>query len=96
MPAVYVRMLAYAWGEPVAARTCLLGEVFTPAQAHALGMVHELAPAGQLLDRAIAVAGQTPGAASGSTRPPSGPARPPPGATSPSSPTRLTASSPTA
>ena len=42
MPAVYVRMLAYAWGEPVAARTCLLGEVFTPAQAHALGMVHEL------------------------------------------------------
>ena len=61
MPAVYVRMLAYAWGEPVAARTCLLGEVFSPAQAHALGMVHELAPAGQLLDRAIAVAGQTPG-----------------------------------
>jgi len=60
MPAVYVRMLAYAWGEPVAARTCLLGEVFTPAQAHALGMVHELAPAGQVLDRAIAVAGQTP------------------------------------
>ena len=60
MPAVYVRMLAYAWGEPVAARTCLLGEVFTPAQAHTLGMVHELAPAGQLLDRAIAVAGQTP------------------------------------
>ena len=61
MPAVYVRMLAYAWGEPVAARACLLGEVFSPAQAHALGMVHELAPAGQLLDRAIAIAGQTPG-----------------------------------
>jgi enoyl-CoA hydratase len=36
MPAVYVRMLAYAWGEPVAARTCLLGEIFSPAQAHAL------------------------------------------------------------
>ena len=30
MPAVYVRMLAYAWGEPVAARTSLLGEIFTP------------------------------------------------------------------
>src|SRR6266496_329223 len=60
MPAVYVRMLAYAWGEPVAARTCLLGEVFSPAQAHALGLVHELVPAGQLLDRAVAVAGQTP------------------------------------
>lgn len=25
MPAVYVRMLAHAWGDPVAARTCLLG-----------------------------------------------------------------------
>jgi enoyl-CoA hydratase len=60
MPAVYVRMLAYAWGDPVAARTCLFGEVFSPAQAHALGMVHELVPADQLLERAVTVAGQTP------------------------------------
>ncbi|MFJ2113412.1 enoyl-CoA hydratase/isomerase family protein [Streptomyces sp. NPDC087850] len=60
MPAVYVRMLAHAWGDPVAARTCLLGETFTPDQAHALGMVHELAPADELLDRAVAIAGQTP------------------------------------
>jgi enoyl-CoA hydratase/carnithine racemase len=60
MPAVYVRMLAYAWGEPVAARTCLLGEIFTPAQAHALGMVRELVPATELLDRAVAIAGQVP------------------------------------
>ena len=60
MPAVYVRMLAYAWGEPVVARTCLLGEIFTPAQADALGLVHELVPAEQLLDRAVAVAEQTP------------------------------------
>ena len=60
MPAVYVRMLAYAWGEPVAARTCLLGEIFTPAQAHALGMVHEQVPAEQLLDRAVGIAEQTP------------------------------------
>ncbi len=61
MPAVQsVRILAYAWGEPVAARTCLLGEVFTPAQAHALGMVHELVPAEALLDRAVTVAEQTP------------------------------------
>jgi enoyl-CoA hydratase len=60
MPAVYVRMLAHAWGEPVATRACLLGEIFTPDRAHALGMVHELTPAGDLLDRAIAVAGQTP------------------------------------
>ena len=35
MPAVYVRMLAYAWGEPVASRASLLGEIFTPAQARA-------------------------------------------------------------
>lgn len=60
MPAVYVRMLAYAWGEPVAARTSLLGEIFTSAQAHSLGMVRELVPAGALLDRAVAIAGQTP------------------------------------
>ena len=60
MPAVYVRMLAYAWGEPLAARTCLPGEVFSPAQAHTLGMVHELAPAEELLDRAVAVAKLTP------------------------------------
>ena len=60
MPAVYVRMLTYAWGEPAAARALLLGEIFTPAQAHALGMVHELVPAEDLLDRAVAIAGQTP------------------------------------
>jgi enoyl-CoA hydratase len=60
MPAVYVRMLAYAWGEPVASRASLLGEIFTPAQAHTLGMVRELVPAEDLLDRAVAIAGQTP------------------------------------
>jgi enoyl-CoA hydratase len=60
MPAVYVRMLAYAWGEPVAARTCLLGEIFSPEQAHELGMVHELASAEDLLERAAAVAELTP------------------------------------
>lgn len=60
MPAVYVRMLAHAWGEPVAARTCLLGELFSPARAHALGMVHELASANGLLDRAVSVAEQSP------------------------------------
>lgn len=60
MPAVYVRMLAHAWGEPVASRACLLGEIFTPDQAQALGLVHELAAAEDLLERAVAVAGQTP------------------------------------
>jgi enoyl-CoA hydratase len=49
MPAVYVRMLAYAWGEPVAAGTCQLGEIFRPPQAHALGMVHELASPAELV-----------------------------------------------
>jgi len=60
MPAVYVRMLAYAWGDPVAARTSLFGQVFTPEQAHALGMVDELVPASEVLERAVAVAGMTP------------------------------------
>jgi enoyl-CoA hydratase len=60
MPAVYVRMLAYAWGEPAAARTSLLGEIFTSAQAHALGLVRELVPAADLLDRAVAIAEQVP------------------------------------
>ena len=43
MPAVYVRMLGYVWGEPVAARACLLGEIFSVSQALALGMVVGLA-----------------------------------------------------
>jgi len=60
MPAVYVRMLAYAWGDPVASRTCLLGESFTTDQALAMGIVHELVQAEQLLDRAVAVAELTP------------------------------------
>jgi len=60
MPAVYVRMLVYAWGEPVAARTTLLGETFTSAQARDLGMVHDLVPAGNLLDRAVEIAELTP------------------------------------
>ena len=60
MPAVYVRMLGYAWGESLAARTCLLGEIFSSQQAHDLGMVHELTPAERVLDRAVAVAELTP------------------------------------
>lgn len=59
VPAVYVRMLAYAWGEAVAARACLRGEVFDSLQASALGLVHELATSENLLERAIAVARQT-------------------------------------
>jgi enoyl-CoA hydratase len=60
MPAVYVRMLAYAWGEPVATRACLLGEIFNPPQAFELGMFHELATEDELLERAVAVAEMTP------------------------------------
>jgi enoyl-CoA hydratase/carnithine racemase len=60
MPAVYVRMLAYAWGEQAAARTSLQGETFTAQQAHRLGLFHDLVPAESLLDRAVAVAELTP------------------------------------
>ena len=60
MPAVYVRMLAYAWGEPVAARTCLQGEIFSTHEAHAVGILHELVSADELLDRAVAIAELTP------------------------------------
>ena len=57
-PSLTVR--GYAWGELTAARTSLRGQVFSSAEAHALGVVHELAPAGELLDRAVAIAEQTP------------------------------------
>jgi enoyl-CoA hydratase len=60
MPAVYVRMLSFAWGDPVAARTCLLGETLSPAEAHTLGMFHELAAVDELVERAVAVADMTP------------------------------------
>jgi enoyl-CoA hydratase len=60
MPAVYVRMLAYAWGDRAAARASLFAEIFTPQQALELGLVNELAPAGQVIDRAVEVAASTP------------------------------------
>ena len=47
-------------GDSVAARTCVFGEIFSPERAHALGMVNELVPAGEVLDRAVAVAEMTP------------------------------------
>ena len=34
----HLRTLAYAWGEPVASRTCLLGETFSPTEAYGLGI----------------------------------------------------------
>jgi enoyl-CoA hydratase/carnithine racemase len=53
-------MLAYAWGDAVAARTSLLGEIFSPTQAQQLGLFHELAAAEDVLDRAVAIADVTP------------------------------------
>jgi enoyl-CoA hydratase/carnithine racemase len=53
-------MLAYAWGEPAAARASLQGEIFTAHQAHRLGLFHDLVPPASLLDRAVAVAELTP------------------------------------
>jgi enoyl-CoA hydratase len=60
MPAVYVRMLGYAWGEKTAARTSLFGETFTPQQALHLGIFDELVAEDDLLDRAVAVADSVP------------------------------------
>jgi enoyl-CoA hydratase len=60
MPAVYVRMMAYAWGERTAAQLSLFGEPFDSSRAHQLGVVDELLPAEQLLDRAVAVADAVP------------------------------------
>jgi enoyl-CoA hydratase len=60
MPAVYVRMLGYAWGEPTAARASLFGETFDPQQALDAGMVDELLPAEAVLARAVEVAGSIP------------------------------------
>jgi len=94
MPAVYVRMLAYAWGDAVAARTSLLGEIFSPTQAQQLGLFHELAAAENVLDRAVAVAvaDMTPRIVSERTRSPSGDVMRARCVTSPSSPTRWTRS----
>jgi enoyl-CoA hydratase/carnithine racemase len=60
MPAVYVRMLSYAWGEKTAARTSLFGETFTPPQALRLGIFDELVPESELLERADAIADSIP------------------------------------
>lgn len=59
VPAAFVRMLAYAWGEPAAARACLRGEVFHSFQAFALGLVHELVPREELLLHATTAARRT-------------------------------------
>lgn len=60
MPAVYLRMLAYAWGQPVASRTCLQGEIFSVQEAHEMGILHEIVPADELIDRAVTIAELTP------------------------------------
>ncbi|GAA4922568.1 enoyl-CoA hydratase/isomerase-like protein [Actinomycetospora succinea] len=60
MPAAYVRMMAYAWGEKVAAQLSLFGDQFDPDRAVQLGVVDELAPADQVLERAVAIAEAVP------------------------------------
>jgi enoyl-CoA hydratase len=60
MPAVYARLLQYAWGTPVASRLTLGGQLLTPNELHVLGVVHELRPAEEVVARAIEVAEQTP------------------------------------
>jgi enoyl-CoA hydratase len=60
MPAVYVRLLGYAWGEPAAARTSLFGETFSTRQAHGLGLLERLVPEDRLLDEAVALAASVP------------------------------------
>lgn len=60
MPAVYLRMLQYAWGEPAAARLSLHGDVFDATQVDRMNVVHSLAPAAELLQQAVAVADLTP------------------------------------
>ena len=60
MPAVYVRIMAYAWGERVAAQLSLFGEQFDPERAHHLGVVDELRPAAEVLDRAVQIADSVP------------------------------------
>ena len=67
-----------------------------PRQAHALGMVHELAPAGELLTGRSRSPSSPLRTASASTPSPSGQAKPLPCGTSPSWPTRSTTSSPMA
>lgn len=60
MPAVYVRMMAYAWGERTAAQLSLFGDPFDAARAHQLGVLDEIVPAEQVLERAVAIAGSVP------------------------------------
>lgn len=60
MPAVYARLLQHAWGAPAATLLILGGQVLEPGELHALGVIHELRPAGEVLTRAIEIAEQTP------------------------------------
>jgi len=56
MPAVISRWVLPKIGEANARRYYLTGEVFGPAKARAMGLVHETVPAAELAERADAVA----------------------------------------
>lgn len=60
MPAVYLRMLQYAWGEPIASRVSLQGQIYTVKEVCEMGIMHELRPADEVLDRAVEIADMTP------------------------------------
>lgn len=60
MPAVYLRMLQYAWGEPVASRVSLQGQIYSTTEVSEMGIMHELVPAEKVVDRAVEIAEMTP------------------------------------
>ena len=95
MPAVYVRMLAYAWGElwhPV--RACS-AKPFLRQRPTGLAWCTSWCLPRSCLTAPSQLPSRHPRTASSNTRSPSGPAKPPPCAISPHSPTHSTASFPT-
>lgn len=57
MLAVYLRMLQYAWGE---SRVSLQGQIYSTTEVVEMGIMHELVPAGKVVDRAVEIAEMTP------------------------------------
>jgi enoyl-CoA hydratase len=56
MPAIYVEIIRYALGEPVAALTTLFGQEYDARDALGLGIVHGVSDPEQLLAAAVAMA----------------------------------------
>ncbi|MEV8221111.1 enoyl-CoA hydratase/isomerase family protein [Dietzia maris] len=60
MPAVYLRMLQYAWGDAVASRVCLQGQIFSTTDVYEMGIMHELVSVDEVVNRAVEIAEMTP------------------------------------